>query len=692
MSLLLQRQLGKLGLSPGEAPDAAEWRAFLEHVQRTYDEAEQDRYTLERSLMTSSGEMRQLHAELRRSEANFKSLVERLPDAVFVHRDSVLRYANPAMARLLGLGSPAALVGQGARDAFVHPDDRAMLDDFVVRRDAGEDPGPLQIRWVRRDGGVIVVQSVSTAIVFDDEPATLVIAHDITRRLHDEAAVRLSEERYRLLFERNPLPVWLFDPRSLRILAVNDTFTHLYGYSRDELLAMKLTDLKVPEEIPDMVARLRRGADGAAPLADGNRPWRGTKKHRKKDGSLFDIEVTSHAVMADGRPVRLAIGVDVTERRQLEDQLRQSQKMEAIGQLAGGIAHDFNNILAAIQANAEWLVEELGEAHPLAADAATIVAATGRGAALTHQLLAFGRKQTLVPRVLHLNAVVTEMQKLLSRAIGPSIRMTCNLDPNLASVEVDLSQLEQVLLNLVVNARDAMPQGGSLEIRTRNLALTAPRGELGPGAYVQLSVEDTGIGMDDATLARIYEPFFTTKGAGRGTGLGLSTVFGIVRQSGGTIGVRSAPGRGTCFEVHLPARSSPAPSEPVPVARPAGKCRGTILLVDDDESVRAGIGRFLRARGYTVTAAKDGVDGLRLWGADGGPIDLVLTDVIMPGLDGPGMASRMRRTRPDARILYMSGYSGAALDVDPAVDRVLRKPFTSEQLGEAVAEALAPHE
>ncbi|HEY8088180.1 MAG TPA: PAS domain S-box protein, partial [Polyangiaceae bacterium] len=169
MSLLLQRQLGKLGLSPGEAPDAAEWRAFLEHVQRTYDEAEQDRYTLERSLMTSSGEMRQLHAELRRSEANFKSLVERLPDAVFVHRDSVLRYANPAMARLLGLGSPAALVGQGARDAFVHPDDRAMLDDFVVRRDAGEDPGPLQIRWVRRDGGVIVVQSVSTAIVFDDE-------------------------------------------------------------------------------------------------------------------------------------------------------------------------------------------------------------------------------------------------------------------------------------------------------------------------------------------------------------------------------------------------------------------------------------------------------------------------------------------------------------------------------------------
>jgi nitrogen-specific signal transduction histidine kinase len=386
---------------------------------------------------------------------------------------------------------------------------------------------------------------------------------------------------------------------------------------------------------------------------------------------------------------------DITEHRLLENQLRQAQKMEAIGRLAGGVAHDFNNLLTAIFGYVDLLREDLPEGSSARQDTEEIRKAAERAAALTRQLLAFSRQQVLEAVIVNVNDLVEEFDKMLRRLIGEDVELRAALAPDLANVRADPGQLQQVLMNLVVNARDAMPTGGKLLIETANADLTEEYAELHqpviPGAYVMLAVSDTGVGMDADTRARIFEPFFTTKEKGRGTGLGLSTVYGIVKQSGGYIWVYSEPGHGTTFKVYLPRVDAPA--HPVAQPREARTLAGTetILLAEDDEMLRPLAKGLLRKLGYIVLEAPSAEEALGAAAGHDGPIHLLVADVVMPGASGRELARRLAASRPETKVLYVSGYTDDAIVrhglLDPGL-AFLQKPFTPDTLARKVREVL----
>jgi PAS domain S-box-containing protein len=387
---------------------------------------------------------------------------------------------------------------------------------------------------------------------------------------------------------------------------------------------------------------------------------------------------------------------DVTQQRLLEAQLMQAQKMEAIGQLAGGVAHDFNNLLAVIMGYGELLLGDLAADDPKSNDVSEMLAAAKRGVALTRQLLAFSRQQLIQPTVLDLNTIVEGIEKMLRRIIGEHIRLSTKLSPDLWRFKADASQVEQILLNLTVNARDAMPEGGRLSIATRNAHLdeAAAAAEPGvqPGDYVVLAVTDTGIGMDEQTQKRIFEPFFTTKEVGKGTGLGLSTVYGITRQSGGHVTLRSSLGQGATFEVFFPRTLGASVEQRDDAAGTHGqRATETVMIVEDDEGVRVVASRILRDQGYTVLEARRASEARRLWEKHGPSVDLLLTDVVMPDVNGPRLAEELTRDRPDLRVLYMSGYPGAGGLVGPRGDALtcIEKPFTPTSLTAKVREMLA---
>jgi len=400
-----------------------------------------------------------------------------------------------------------------------------------------------------------------------------------------------------------------------------------------------------------------------------NRPWRGELSVRRGEHDLLQLEVVTSPVqdLAGTTVNQVLVARDITEENRLRDQLRHAQKLEAIGTLAGGVAHDFNNLLTAVKANAEFALEALTPGDSVRADVEEIHKAASRAAALTQQLLAFSRRQVLKPEVLDLNQVVTGVENMLSRLIGEDIEIVTELEPQLPLVLADPGQLQQVLVNLVVNARDAMPKGGRLTIGSSACELGADGARehgAAPGRYVRLSVKDSGTGMDDATRARIFEPFFTTKGPGRGTGLGLATVYGIVRQSRGFLEVRSSPGQGSTFEIYLPVGEGfPAPSpRPADTSEAIRSGRGErVLLVEDERAVRAAIERRLRAEGYLVLSAANGREALELAERDPGRIDVLLSDVVMPHLSGPELAQRFRERHPEALVVFMSGYSEEAV-------------------------------
>ncbi len=397
----------------------------------------------------------------------------------------------------------------------------------------------------------------------------------------------------------------------------------------------------------------------------------------------------------DGDETLLGTVFDVTERRRLEEQLLQSQKMEAVGRLAGGIAHDFNNLLTAIAGYSDLLLSELPANDARRESAVEIREAGRRAAGLTQQLLAFSRRQVLEPRVLDLNAVIAGMEKMLRRVIGEDIELTTALDPDLWRTMADPGQIEQAIVNLAVNARDAMPRGGQLTLETGNVTLddqfASTYATVQPGPHVMLAVSDTGIGMDAALQSRLFEPFFTTKERGKGTGLGLSTTYGIVKQSGGSIWVYSEPGVGTTFKIYLPRCEEPlAESEAPPPPLTTRQGTETVLLVEDEAEVRRLVERLLRMQGYTVLSAPSPAEAISAARA-AGRIDLLVTDVIMPGMNGREMASVLAAERPRMRVLYMSGYTDAAIAQQGILEpgtAFLSKPFTPDVLARKVREVL----
>ncbi len=470
------------------------------------------------------------------------------------------------------------------------------------------------------------------------------------------------------------------------------SYERILGYTLEELQATSSFEQIHPDDrqlVKEAATETRRTGIGR----------RIEYRMRHKDSSWLILESTASTVLdAEGRVDKLVIvNRDITARKKLEEQLRQVQKMEAIGRLSGGIAHDFNNLLGVIIGYSEILQERLPSKDPLRESADEIVAAGKRAASLTRQLLAFSRQQVLEPKILDLNEVVSDMEKMLRRLIGEDIELVTSRDPMLGRIRADQGQIEQVIMNLVVNARDAMPQGGKLVIATANREMDETFVKRYPypvqtGPYIVLTMTDNGTGMNAATKARVFEPFFTTKEKGKGTGLGLSTVYGVVKQSGGYIDFDSEPGEGTTFRIYFRRVNDPVESEgPATEAQPPAREAGIVLLVEDEASLLRLTRNLLEMSGYTVLEAKDGTEALRISQEYAGAIDLLLTDIVMPGINGRALAQQLSQQRPDMKILFMSGYTGQGIGEKEYLERghlFLQKPVTRETLTRKVSEAL----
>jgi len=545
--------------------------------------------------------------------------------------------------------------------------------------------------------GALILKSYSSNSLFterDKEILTLVsqqLAAAIDRK-RNEQELRRSEVRYRSLVQTAVYGIYRSSLDG-RFLDVNPALIEMLGYtSALEVLALNpQKDVFVePREYARLVEEFRRtgGMDGFEAC------W------RRKDGSSITVRISGRAVASpDGPSDALeAIAEDITARRVLEDQFRQAQKMEAVGRLAGGIAHDFNNLLMVISGYTEVLLDQLAPEHPLHAKAESIQQASDRASALTRQLLAFSRKQHLELKVTDINAIVTNMERLLRPLIGEDVELTTHLESAVGCTRADAGQLEQVIMNLVVNAKDAMPNGGKLSIRTAAITVDDSHGHdntfIKHGPYITISVSDSGEGMDRETQARIFEPFFTTKEKGKGTGLGLSTVYGIVKQSGGYVFVQSEPGHGTTFTIYFPRVDEPCDAvgaTPASLAHSAGS--ETILLVEDEESVRQLVRETLAARGYRVLEASNGNAALALAASLTDTIHLVITDVVMPGLSGHELVQQLTPARPGVKVLYLSGYAEDAFAAPLKSDAhkaFLQKPFTLQNLSRKVREVLGP--
>src|SRR3989441_7063418 len=508
-------------------------------------------------------------------------------------------------------------------------------------------------------------------------------------RHRTEAALRASEVSYSTLVEHSPVGIYRSNTEG-RFLSVNAALVRMLGYAS----AAEVLQLDIARDVyADPAERrrlLERDTYTDRQYDEVEATW------KRKDGARLTVQLSVRAVRQGARVEYYETFVrDVTEQRRLQQQLVQSQKMEAVGRLAGGIAHDFNNLLTVITSYCDLLLEDLEREDPKREDVEQVRKAADGATALTRQLLAFSRQQVLAPKVVSMSTVVSGVEKMLRRVIGEDVDLAARLDPDVGSVKADVGQLEQVLMNLAVNARDAMPTGGKLTIETANAEHDPDYAREHDAAavrrFVMLAVSDTGIGMDEATKARIFEPFFTTKEPGKGTGLGLATVYGIVQQSGGFIWVYSEPGRGTTFKIYL--RRVDAPAEGGAAAASGDLPRGTetVLIVEDAAAVRAVMRHVLERQGYVVLEASNGATALELVAGHPAPIHLLLTDVIMPGLSGRQLADRLAALRPDTRVLYASGYTDDAVVRHGVLESgiaYLQKPFTTDSLARKVREVL----
>ena len=598
-------------------------------------------------------------------------------------------YVNSAFAKMMGFEGASDVLGKCWREVYDEKDIE-LLEDLI--RDSLKEKGKWseQVSLSLRDGSRIPVEMGITAM---PQGGVVCVTRDISERLKVERAHSETEAKYKMFVEQVAAVSYIAEVGLHgKWHYVSPQVEAIFGYTQEEWLAgsenwirfVSEEDLPLIEAAEENCMRFKR--------------FQAEYRLRRKDGRI--IWLSDNAVFVPGsesHPLMEGIIVDITERRVLEDQLQQAHRMEAVGRLAGGVAHDFNNLLTIIKGYVELALNRVGAQPELRANIQQIADAAERAVTLVRQLLAFSRKQVLKPKVLDLNSIVLNMDKMVRRLMSETIEMRTRVEKNLGAVRADPGQIEQVILNLIVNARDAMPNGGKLWIETGNVelgsAVAQDQGPIKPGPYVMLGITDTGVGISAETLPHIFEPFYTTKESGRGTGLGLSTVYGIVKQSGGHISVNSELGKGTTFKVYLPrVQDSAASAQKTEWKETAtGKGKETILLVEDEPAVRELARLVLSEHGYTVIEAQNSEDAVRLAGRHGSEIHLLLTDVVMPGMSGHDLAKHLTALHPNLRVLYMSGYTYNVMGDNGTLEEglsLLQKPFTPPALAQRVREAL----
>lgn len=645
-----------------------------------------DLYTIYQQL-----QLHRTRRHLFEREELFQLIGENVADMIaVVDMEGHRLYNSPSYHRVLGYTAEELRTSSSFDQ--IHPDDRIRVQQAAEEARRTGVGRPCEYRIRHKDGKYRVLESTASVIRSPSgEPEKLVIVNrDITERKKAAELLRLSESGFRSMIEDAPYGIYRAATDG-KLLRANPALQKMLGYKElDELLNASLVSdiFRNPSDFGGLIELL----DSASEFKDVE------VELKRRNGAFITVRCTGRKVKQEyqGMPCFDVFAEDVTEKRVLERQLRMAGKMEAVGRLSGGIAHDFNNLLGVIIGYCQVLKRKFEPGNALLEHVVEIEKAGQRATALTRQLLAFSRKQLLTPSMLNLNDLILDMVKMLPRLLGEDIEVSTSLCSDLGTVKADQSQIEQIIMNLAVNARDAMPKGGKLLIETTNVELDQEYSRQHPGAkpglYVRLAVIDSGVGIDKQTIGHIFEPFFTTKEVGKGTGLGLATVYGVVKQSGGYIWVDSELGQGASFQIYLPRVSESA--EIITPTPPLAEARGgseTILLVEDSEPLRKLTQAFLESHGFLVLVAQDGEDALQVEAQHAGKIDLLLTDVVMPGMNGRVLAERLLSKHPRTRVLFISGYTEGFIAVHGVVEQgmvLLHKPYTEEALIKKVREVL----